>query len=1081
MVMRMLPGRATGSLSHCAERHLKPWRRAGAEDQRRSSVVELGLLYAAAHPWQWIAAGVLSWALVAFLFVGAARTFGWSLYVWGRNDLPTYFGTVWAVQATVVALVYPLVVSFVGLLLQRRVGAKVALTGYLLETGVKASGISAFALLLLMTAQYIVLPWLLLDDVQAVVVASTCWLGVNLLLTGRFLALTARYLVDDRSIHTLKWMTQCMSLPREAKQRTMGLLLQNAQRNGWMPGRIEADEDDQPRVLVFPMGRGRAVVEFRSATVTEAVDIYLRPLSWAAHIWLRSSKERQLNGVLELPCVPFHPSREHVLSRLDGPAVQLGLPAKALVQAAYDFRATRSPVMPFSTLEILEELSQEASAQLQARNEPRLELALQDLLNVHAGVLNAAAYEGADGALESVAMLSEPYGFGSQRLSSQWMRCYRPFLETSVNSLDSGTDFVGDAANITLRLVTRVRRQPPEILSDLLFPASLMLYLMGKWWAKQAAKDLSTTSPQPIYLAQPLRNVYREAVRTWIGAWESIFLPDKKKHDGRLDRIWQSDTMRVRFYADHLDDTAMLLLAAVARSDAEAARGLADSLVKWWGRRSFDLDGGRPTLDRDEVEATLVMAEQPWHIAQQRIPNLPEGSEAGIVVRRLLQSTLKRYWSDVCLVVVLTLLDQAAEDGADSLGAEIALAVLEGREYEGGGTRDFERIRSVGGASAKIAMMQFLDHAYARRLDRIVERYRNDSRPPIMAGRVYSFSGSDDVDTLVRGQTLLFTILAQPRAQQHYEVNRLVERWKHDLSRLDRVQRHFKTISDFISGTEFDPLEPLAEALRDKAGRPQVADQRALAAEACSEISNLAGAAHQTVVEGAEVSAERLLQFAEEAEQKILNSREGSLFPLGLVEAFEETHDDLDVSTQVFSGVSKLPFTPHEVLDASLIDWLSEYAAKNVCARAVLRLVESREVQPVRDDRAESFYADLLKRIGAVKESGLDPVVLLGNGQRTQYLSPYPLDEDAKLPDGVEIRPPPPGIKGLYSVVNGTDVYMVPMLGTRHFVVPKDWLRCVQFKRYPTGFGVSAEVQREKDGKLDLAVKVACRFEGEIS
>jgi hypothetical protein len=52
-------------------------------------------------------------------------------------DLPSdytnaaFFGTIWSVQATLIALVYPIVLTFVPILLQRRASSKFALTFYL--------------------------------------------------------------------------------------------------------------------------------------------------------------------------------------------------------------------------------------------------------------------------------------------------------------------------------------------------------------------------------------------------------------------------------------------------------------------------------------------------------------------------------------------------------------------------------------------------------------------------------------------------------------------------------------------------------------------------------------------------------------------------------------------------------------------------------------------------------------------------------------------------------------------------------------------------------------------------------------
>lgn len=170
-IVAVTPRRLLGSLSWHVGEFVRQWQDS-ASDLRKNSWFERLLLGAAAHPWVFLVAATAIWACIAASLLALAKYCSFPLGTWDTPDLPTYFGTAWSVQATVVALVYPLVISFVTLLLQRRATAKVALTAYLLETGVKPSGSSSFALLVLLTLQYLALPWMSNQQVQATMVAN---------------------------------------------------------------------------------------------------------------------------------------------------------------------------------------------------------------------------------------------------------------------------------------------------------------------------------------------------------------------------------------------------------------------------------------------------------------------------------------------------------------------------------------------------------------------------------------------------------------------------------------------------------------------------------------------------------------------------------------------------------------------------------------------------------------------------------------------------------------------------------------------------------------------------------------------
>jgi hypothetical protein len=454
VVVAVTPRRLLGSLSWHVDEFVRQWQDS-ASDLRKNSWFERLLLGAAAHPWIFLLAAVATWACIAALLLALGKYVCLPLEKWSKSDLPTYFGTAWSVQATVVALVYPLVISFVTLLLQRRATAKVALTAYLLETGVKPSGSSSFALLVLMTLQYLALPWMSIQQVQAVMVADVTWLAVNLFLTGWFLARTSQYLQDERRVQTLQWLTQCVTLPREVRAHTMGLLLQNAQERGWVPGGDTSSESATPKVYLFPMGEGRAVMQRQFSMPKELRDVHFKPLGWAIGRWILA--QRPVKGgypLLELPCTPGDPAVGNVLCRVRD-AQPPSRFATAAIRVAYRFARPTASAMPFTSVEVMDELGQEAASQAELRREPGFRQALDDLVDVHVGLLRAARFRPSDGSLDSMGLLPDPYGWGSQAMGRDWMGPYRAIAEAAVAALEDDDRYFKRTAALSGRLSSR--------------------------------------------------------------------------------------------------------------------------------------------------------------------------------------------------------------------------------------------------------------------------------------------------------------------------------------------------------------------------------------------------------------------------------------------------------------------------------------------------------------------------------------------------------------------------------------------------------------------------------------------------
>jgi hypothetical protein len=1080
MVVAVTPRRLLGSLSWHVGQFVRQWQDA-APDLRKNTWFERLLLSAAAHLWRFLAAAAVLWACIAASLLALAKSWYLPLKTWGQSDLLTYFGTAWSVQATVVALVYPLVVSFVTLLLQRRATAKVALTAYLLETGVKPSGASSFALLVLMTLQYMVLSWMSIQQVQALMVANVAWLAVNLFLTGWFLARTAQYLQDERQVQTLLWLTQCITLPREVRSYAMGLLLQNAQKQGWVPATDLSDESSKPKVLLFPMGEGHPVMQLHFSTPKELRDVHFRLLGWAIGRWMLT--QRVVDGgypLLELPCTPDNPANKHVLCRVRD-AESPGMFARGAIRASYRFARPAVSAMPFTSVEVMEELGQEAASQIELRREPGFRQALGDLVDVHTGLLRAARFRSSDGSLDSVCMLQDPYGWGSRAMGREWVEPYRAIAEAAVASLEDDDRFFLRAAALSARLTYEAGEQPQGVLVDLMLSSTLLMYHLGLWWSRRVATERAPAEHGPRLLSIPLRSVYREAVQGWVGSWENIDVRIDKDANLRDAELWSAHVTRVKVYASHIDETARLLLAAVARGDAEAARRLEDSLVKWWGVRhhEFGADGGAPQPGWSLL--TMAFADLSWDDAQSQIPDLPDGAQTDEVAARLLAVVLKRYWSDVCMVTALVLLEHAAsiEHAESLLCIEIIGALMVGRGYDEGGAADVERHQDAGAAVARLTRAQFADGAYSQRLDKIVERFRSDTRASMTSGRMYSFSGSDDVDTLTRGQAIYLTALVAGRHDDLRAFTRLVEAWHEDLRRLERVSRHFNALATEIRQDDFKKHSATLEKLRGALDRAEaVADAVVRAAAACEEAAKTAAKAHETTVNDAPLDPARLVELAQRVHPRVFGIDEHAEFPIAVTTDFVATDEVLETARQKFTGVSKLPFTNPQLgtLDDQFVHWFSKYTARHAFVVAFARLQRKLGIEPVRDDHADAFFADLKAKIATVVAEGWTPAILVASGRRADYLSPYRLPEDGDVPVGIVIRPPAKPERGLHATVNGVKVYAVPMSSSRYLVLPKEWLMTLRYQKRQGVAGVSVHAENEAVGKVDITFEFACEF-----
>lgn len=194
-LLQWLPGWVTGQVEPRARRQVSSWTQNNATLRTfKYGRFRRFLLWSTDHP--------LAFALfmgsmaVSVAYAIAGQQWGFMPHLTGPDldpkfDPAAYTGVPWSVQATLVALVYPIVLSFMALMLQRKAHSTVALRAYVLDSCVVPAGASSICLLLVMGAQYFAAPYstqgFLTEYMALLLLMNGTWFTCNLFLTGFFL------------------------------------------------------------------------------------------------------------------------------------------------------------------------------------------------------------------------------------------------------------------------------------------------------------------------------------------------------------------------------------------------------------------------------------------------------------------------------------------------------------------------------------------------------------------------------------------------------------------------------------------------------------------------------------------------------------------------------------------------------------------------------------------------------------------------------------------------------------------------------------------------------------------------------
>lgn len=154
----------------------------------------------------------------------------------GVQNLVDLQSTIFNAQVTIVGLIFPLVIAFIGILLQDRSSNEAVWNVYKHSSGFMLVGFSAVMLLVIFIIFRSAQPWLDRSWQAAISMSITYWFAFNLLLSVWFLNVTVRFLsVEHRMQMIVKYVIN-ETIAKDVRRRLLAFMADNAMNSGLLSG-----------------------------------------------------------------------------------------------------------------------------------------------------------------------------------------------------------------------------------------------------------------------------------------------------------------------------------------------------------------------------------------------------------------------------------------------------------------------------------------------------------------------------------------------------------------------------------------------------------------------------------------------------------------------------------------------------------------------------------------------------------------------------------------------------------------------------------------------------------------------------
>lgn len=1072
------------------------------------------LLFAGEHPVRFVLSLVLLYLLA--LLLGRLLPAEWFVprwTDWKDAEQLAYFTALWSVQATVVALVYPIVIAFVTVFLQRRPASETFVHLYVLHSGALVAGLSSLGLVMVMAVQYVLLPTHGTSALPVWVALDAVWFLLNAALTAFFLYRTIDFLRPQVQALVVRRYAVNVALPRDVSRLYSFQVLCSAHTTGWIPVPSYLDDEakEGPKVhLNRHSFRDRSVPQGtrRIHRPARLHDVRLWPLRLAVVSWAHAAKKfprPEKNGPLSesdspLLTIPITPgtvySEDIDLARVsDGPSLcnwQL-----LMLRASLVFRPVDSERYGITVEAIVEELEADARGAAGRSDVPAFERAYEDLVSLHELLLGACLVKHHDGTIGSWALLPDIQSVFERRLHTGWVGSYRSVFEAALDSMERETSPVRRLCHFIQHLDgPELQSSPLALRQYLLEYAPVFMYELGLWWTRRVEEQgvLDHGPHLMVTLRLPQSRAYEEVVSTFVAGWENgrtalVRVPERTR-----EFSWAAAAELGELSATHVQETARMLLAAVARGDRVAAEWLADVLTKWWGSLEFEHEP--IALYGKTAFVTLDVLQQTWEGAMSTLALTEEdllwgGGGPGALERGVFQAVIRNFWTDIRWLTVEVLISWslAEPDGdlSESLALEIVGGFLRGAQWRAGGTA-FEPLGDVSASgylsvkARQYAASGEYREGYIGRLDSFVGRIKDMRRPSMVSSRVYSFDGADDVESLQESQFVLLLALSAADWTVDDVLRRQVEVWL--AQRFESFELLRQRVRDWRRRLD-DPqpfdLRVTSDLLARANKTHDIETAGARVRRGINSLQTHLEEARENLLDAEPIDPARLVQLAAFASKSAFSAEAGG-FPLQLFASIDSADEDLEDFTLTMRQIRKGELTRLEIDQraANEEEFWAETMDRQVSVvilSDVLRICASREVQAF---DAASYWTALKDAIARVERKGLQPLLLLDNAARPEWVWQWQHADDRQgfqRPNDLRVQRRDGRGPGYVCDFNDVPVYAGLLPHGQSLVLAKETFGRLIFRAFAPARYVDTTVVERTDSKhlMDVALRFSRR------
>ena len=959
------------------------------------------------------------------------------------RDLQTVNLALFGAQATLLGLVYPLVIALVGMLFGQRSSSDRRLDVYFSETEAVTVGGLALGLVGTVALQSLLYGQLELKVVGAITVLNCLWFTVNLWGLGFFVLRSLDFIRPARRQELVQSYMANTAFRRQLRDLMMLNQWIGAPGYGHLPTLTSANAVMAPG---FGDAPAQVIRTFKGSRRLD--DIRLGLL--AAVLSGRKDDDPPI-GYSVRPGGVY--DDQAIL--VTGGVGSLLWSERLLLRLAFRFGRVPRAIPPPSGEALLVEAAGDLLGLVGSGRYDEFDARMGETVDLHVLLYRLAQEPPTEGAFNYA---TESDFKDLTPLARRWASAYRPLLRRIGEPLDADGRFYERCAYFPSRLSNRIDDLPFDV-RKILFDLPMTLFRETLTGAGRRHLEGLAVPPPPgeaFTIVGAGSESYRRNLISFVAGWERFGAIHMSPTEEAL-KDWAQLVKIVPGLELHLRDTVLMLALAAQLGERQAIGWMADLLLKWRDRARRKLDAGHAAFSLQRPIISLALTARPW----SEVASLPlKAWGQDITPIGVFDAAVENLWTDTLMVLVTTLMETFGLPGPDGRvhngAAEAAGAIFRNQAFDpgAGGHPDAPPLneRAVLASIVRIAGVgERFEDGYASELSKLAEAIKDLEGPNYVSMRVYSWTGMAGFEDQTHAQLLLLAAtmdVSTPGGAGLDSGLRALLLPEGDRAKR-RIQWHLKAMREAAKLVDPDHGRGVIATLRNQDISAKDLEDRLAAAVAVLERCDVTiQAARDAEILAAQIDAKRLASFVGELASLAFKPGTGT-FPVtgfSMVEHVPKALPATTITVPVDKGaLTDPPFgdQPDNLAEA----WARELRPI-VAGHVLTAVLDGRGPTRRRPRTADAYWAALKDAIEDVRSAGQAPVIVRSGRHLPLWLGKWHFGGSSARPADMTIVRRNVEDDGYDFDLNDVPVYSVQGTGAATWVFGAESLSKLSFQRF---------------------------------